>query len=165
MAVCAAGNSLGKLSLDAVIQRDVDETLRSSAFARSETFLQLAWVVGAAVALLLPANKGQLDMSIAAVFLGVATVVLVVRSRSMAAATARAQRAGESARDVRPAAAESDEWVRDEPLPDQQNGTRYSDGSRDADGSRRADGPRHPDNFRYPEPGQPGSATPGPGTV
>lgn len=98
MAVCAAGNSLGKLSLDAVIQRDVDETLRSSAFARSETFLQLAWVVGAAVALLLPANEGRLDMSVAAVFLGVSTVVLVLRSRSMAATTAHAQRAGDEAR-------------------------------------------------------------------
>ncbi len=158
IAVSGAGNSLGKLSLDAVIQRDVDETLRSSAFARSETFLQLAWVVGAAVALLLPANEGQLDTSVAAVFLGVATVVLVVRSRSMAAATARAQRAGDAVRDER-AAAGSEKVVGEQALPDERNGAQYSDGSRYADGHR------NPDNFRFPEPGQPGSAAPGPGTV
>jgi hypothetical protein len=103
MAVCAAGNSLGKLSLDAVIQRDVDETLRSSAFARTETFLQLAWVFGAALALLLPARDGRLDMTIAALFLAGCTVVVVLRSRSMAAVSDRARRA---ARDAGPAAAD-----------------------------------------------------------
>jgi MFS family permease len=100
MAVCAAGNSLGTLSLDAVIQRDVDETLRSSAFARTETFLQLAWVFGAALALLLPARDGRLDMTVAALFLAGCTVVVVLRSRSMAAVSDRARRA---ARDAAPA--------------------------------------------------------------
>lgn len=38
--------SLGKLSLDATIQRDVRESIRTSVFARSETLLQLSWVVG-----------------------------------------------------------------------------------------------------------------------
>jgi MFS family permease len=38
--------SLGKLSLDALIQRDVVEEVRTSMFARSETLLQLSWVVG-----------------------------------------------------------------------------------------------------------------------
>lgn len=38
--------SLGKLSLDAVIQRDVREDVRTSMFARSETLLQLCWVTG-----------------------------------------------------------------------------------------------------------------------
>lgn len=85
MSVSAVGNSLGKLSLDAVVQRDVDETLRSSAFARSETFLQLAWVVGAAVALLLPADEGTLGFTVSGVFLGVSLAFVVLRSRSMAA--------------------------------------------------------------------------------
>jgi MFS family permease len=44
--------SMGKLSLDAVIQRDVSEYIRNSAFARSETVLQLAWVIGGAVGLI-----------------------------------------------------------------------------------------------------------------
>ena len=38
--------SLGKLSLDALIQRDVGEDVRTSMFARSETLLQLSWVTG-----------------------------------------------------------------------------------------------------------------------
>lgn len=38
--------SLGKLSLDAMIQRDVPERVRTSMFARSETLLQLGWVIG-----------------------------------------------------------------------------------------------------------------------
>jgi MFS family permease len=38
--------SLGKLSLDALIQRDVPERVRTSMFARSETLLQLGWVLG-----------------------------------------------------------------------------------------------------------------------
>lgn len=38
--------SLGKLSLDALIQRDVPERVRTSMFARSETLLQLGWVSG-----------------------------------------------------------------------------------------------------------------------
>jgi MFS family permease len=38
--------SLGKLSLDALIQKDVDEHVRTSMFARSETLLQLSWVIG-----------------------------------------------------------------------------------------------------------------------
>jgi MFS family permease len=44
----AAGlcQSLGKLSLDALIQRDVDEAVVTSMFARSETLLQLSWVIG-----------------------------------------------------------------------------------------------------------------------
>lgn len=38
--------SLGKLSLDALIQRDVVEEVRTSMVARSETLLQLSWVIG-----------------------------------------------------------------------------------------------------------------------
>ncbi|GAA0957044.1 hypothetical protein GCM10009554_67280 [Kribbella koreensis] len=47
-------SSLGKLSLDAMIQRDVPETVRTSVFARSETVLQLAWVIGGGCGILLP---------------------------------------------------------------------------------------------------------------
>ncbi len=69
MFVSAVCNSLAKLSLDAIIQRDVAESLRSSAFGRSETFLQLAWVLGATIALLLPSKQGQLGFVVAAVVL------------------------------------------------------------------------------------------------
>jgi hypothetical protein len=43
--------SMAKLALDAVLQRDVEERRRNSAFARSETALQLSWVLGGAVGL------------------------------------------------------------------------------------------------------------------
>jgi hypothetical protein len=47
-------SSLGKLSLDAMIQRDVPESVRTSVFARSETVLQLAWVIGGGCGIVLP---------------------------------------------------------------------------------------------------------------
>ena len=45
---------MGKLSLDATIQRDVPERNRTSAFARSETLLQLSWVLGGFIGIALP---------------------------------------------------------------------------------------------------------------
>ncbi len=61
--------SLGKLALDALIQRDVPEAVRTSAFARSETLMQLSWVAGGAVGILLPLN-GALGLSVAATVVG-----------------------------------------------------------------------------------------------
>ncbi|MFE7134519.1 MFS transporter [Streptomyces sp. NPDC057638] len=61
--------ALAKLSLDALIQRDVPEEVRTSAFARSETLLQMAWVVGGAVGIVLPLN-GVLGMAVAAGIVG-----------------------------------------------------------------------------------------------
>jgi MFS family permease len=48
--------SLAKLSLDSTIQRDVPERVQTSAFARSDTTLQLAWVIGGFVGIALPLN-------------------------------------------------------------------------------------------------------------
>ncbi|WP_221348205.1 MFS transporter [Streptomyces beigongshangae] len=56
--------ALSKLSLDALIQRDVPELVRTSAFARSETLLQMAWVVGGAIGIALPLY-GTLGMAVA----------------------------------------------------------------------------------------------------
>ena len=50
----ATASSLAKISLDAVIQDDLPEESRASAFGRSETILQLAWVFGGALGVLLP---------------------------------------------------------------------------------------------------------------
>ncbi|QLH27071.1 MFS transporter [Streptomyces sp. Rer75] len=68
--------ALGKLSLDALIQRDVPEEVRTSAFSRSETTLQIAWVVGGAVGISLPLS-GVVGMAAAAtmIALGVALSV------------------------------------------------------------------------------------------
>ncbi len=64
-AVAGFAQALAKLSLDALIQRDVPEHVRTSAFARSETLLQVAWVFGGAVGIALPLN-GTLGLSVAA---------------------------------------------------------------------------------------------------
>ncbi|MFF2846988.1 MFS transporter [Streptomyces sp. NPDC058001] len=64
-AVAGFSQALAKLSLDALIQRDVPETVRTSAFARSETLLQMAWVVGGAIGIALPLN-GVLGLSVGA---------------------------------------------------------------------------------------------------
>jgi hypothetical protein len=76
----AAGlaQSLGKLSLDAIVQRDVPEAVRTSAFARSETLLQLSWVIGGGIGIALPLN-GRLGLGLAAVGL-VTMLVLTLRS-------------------------------------------------------------------------------------
>ena len=52
--VAGLAQSLGKLSLDALIQREVPEDTRTSAFARSETLLQLSWVIGGFIGITLP---------------------------------------------------------------------------------------------------------------
>ena len=46
--------SLAKLSLDSTIQRDVHERMQASAFARCDTTLQLAWVIGGFVGIAMP---------------------------------------------------------------------------------------------------------------
>ncbi|MDF3292865.1 MFS transporter [Streptomyces silvisoli] len=68
--------ALGKLSLDALIQRDVPEEVRTSAFARSETVLQLAWVLGGGLGIVLPLN-GVLGLAVGAGLLGVAAAATV----------------------------------------------------------------------------------------
>ncbi|MEV7687189.1 MFS transporter [Streptomyces bungoensis] len=55
-AVAGFAQALAKLALDALIQRDVPELVRTSAFARSETLLQVAWVFGGAVGIVMPLN-------------------------------------------------------------------------------------------------------------
>ncbi len=80
-ATAGVAASLGKLALDSLIQRDVPEAVRTSTFARSETLMQLAWVAGGALGILLPLN-GTLGLAIAAAILGVAllwTVVALLR--------------------------------------------------------------------------------------
>jgi hypothetical protein len=52
--LAATASALAKVCLDAVIQRDLPERSRASAFGRSETVLQLTWVFGGALGVLLP---------------------------------------------------------------------------------------------------------------
>ena len=82
-AAAGVANALGKLCLDAIIQREVPDALRASAFARSETLLQLAWVAGGGLGIALPPN-GPLGFAVAAGLLVVSFAATVVgRRRSL----------------------------------------------------------------------------------
>jgi hypothetical protein len=72
--------ALAKLSLDSTIQRDIPSRIQASAFARSDTTLQLAWVIGGFVGIAMPLMP-QLGLGIAAAVLGLwASFVLLSRS-------------------------------------------------------------------------------------
>lgn len=97
----AAGvcQSFGKLSLDATIQAEIAERYRSSTFARSETLLQVSWVVGAFIGIALPLNA-RLGLAVLAVLM-VANAVWVVRGlRSKPPAPAAASDTGAVAADL-----------------------------------------------------------------
>lgn len=72
--------TLGKLGLDAMIQRDVAEDVRSSAFARSETSLQLAWVLGGGLGIALPL-RGDVGFGIASGAMVVISLLAIGRAR------------------------------------------------------------------------------------
>ena len=95
--------SLAKLALDATIQRDVPERVQSSAFARSDTTLQLAWVIGGFVGIALPLIP-RLGLGIAAAVLA-AWFAFVMLTRPAAAAASRVglelQLVGEGAQQLR----------------------------------------------------------------
>ncbi|RNI18420.1 MFS transporter [Flexivirga caeni] len=75
--VAGTGQQLGKLALDSQIQDTVPEHMRTSMFGRSETLLQLAWVIGGILAVAIPTNA-TLGMILAAVVLVAwASVVLI----------------------------------------------------------------------------------------
>lgn len=73
--------SLGKLSLDALIQRDIPEVVRTSVFARSETLLQLSWVLGGFLGIGVALEPARFGLGVTAVLL-VAWLVLVLRTSS-----------------------------------------------------------------------------------
>lgn len=63
----AAGTAqaLAKFCLDATIQRDVPTRVQASAFARSDTALQLAWVMGGFVGIALPLEPATIGFGVA----------------------------------------------------------------------------------------------------
>ncbi|WP_248583221.1 MFS transporter [Nocardioides sp. InS609-2] len=74
--------SLAKLSLDSTIQRDVPGRIQSSAFALSDTTLQLAWVIGGFVGIAMPLMP-RLGLGFAAAALAAwAAFVLISRRRT-----------------------------------------------------------------------------------
>ncbi len=79
-AVAGFSQSLGKLALDALLQRDIDENRRASVFARTETLLQLTWVLGGFAGILLTlwgSLGGDLGLATAALALVVALAAVL----------------------------------------------------------------------------------------
>ena len=70
------GQALGKLCLDALIQDEVPDAVRTSAFSRSETVLQLGWVIGGAIGLALPLS-GAWGLGIATLLTAAAAAATV----------------------------------------------------------------------------------------
>lgn len=68
--VASTASALAKVSLDAVVQRDLPEHARASAFGRSETVLQMAWVLGGAIGVLAPHDTFRTGFVIVAVVVG-----------------------------------------------------------------------------------------------
>lgn len=83
--------SLAKFCLDSTIQRDIPARVQASAFARSDTTLQLAWVVGGFVGIALPLEPARLGLGVAVAVLG-AWSVYVLAGRRAAASRARPAR-------------------------------------------------------------------------
>jgi MFS family permease len=96
--VAAAAAAVSKLALDATIQREIGEDVRTSVFARSETTLQLAWVIGGGVGILLP-TSAVVGFSVAAAVLGFAlAVALGYRPRRLIAKPSEANRINDDKR-------------------------------------------------------------------
>jgi MFS family permease len=87
--------SLAKLSLDATIQDGVPRHVQASAFARSDTTVQLAWVIGGFVGIAMPLIP-RLGLSVAGICL-VAWTVFVLGTRPGKSAVSRAPVSGRSA--------------------------------------------------------------------
>jgi MFS family permease len=82
--VAATASAVAKVCLDSVIQRDLPEAARASAFGRSETVLQLSWVLGGALGILLPPTYWIGFASVSVLLgLGVAQTVLARRGSSL----------------------------------------------------------------------------------
>jgi predicted MFS family arabinose efflux permease len=78
----ALGQTLVKLALDSIVQREISPDVRSSTFAASETLHQLSWVIGALLGLLLSiTGSGVAGLSVAAAGLALSLAALVAARR------------------------------------------------------------------------------------
>ncbi len=86
-AVVGLALSAAKLAFDSIVQRDAPDAVRGRTFARFETHFQIAWVVGAAVPVVLPLSQ---DDGLGLVGLG-AVLTFFAYLGGLAAAAARAR--------------------------------------------------------------------------
>lgn len=82
--LASVASALAKISLDATIQNELPEQSRASAFGRSETILQLTWVLGGAIGVLLP-TVFWIGFTVISVMMaiGLAQTVVVSRGRTL----------------------------------------------------------------------------------
>ncbi|SDL19774.1 Major Facilitator Superfamily protein [Nonomuraea maritima] len=101
--VTAFAQELGKLALDAIVQREIGEEVRSSTFGVVEAVLQLAWVTGGLIGLVLSLTRshapGLVTLSVA--LIAVFGWLLVSRRRRVRAAEDRLRRGGSGVADQR----------------------------------------------------------------
>jgi len=81
---------LAKLCFDALVQRDVPEHVRTSVFGWSETMLQMLWVLGGALGIVLPLDP-RIGFPVCAAAV-TWTVVVAARQKRVAARYAPAPR-------------------------------------------------------------------------
>ena len=82
--VTSGASAIAKASLDASLQDDLPEESRASAFGRSESLLQLAWVAGGAIGVLIYTELWVGFTAISAVLiLGLAQTVVSYRGDSL----------------------------------------------------------------------------------
>ncbi|MFW0785452.1 MFS transporter [Gordonia sp. CPCC 206044] len=78
--VASGTSAIGKVCLDSSIQDDLPEESRASAFGRSETVLQLGWVFGASLGVLLPTTL-WIGFTVVAVLMAVGLLQTVLTTR------------------------------------------------------------------------------------
>ena len=82
--VTSGSSAIAKASLDASLQDDLPEESRASAFGRSESVLQLAWVLGGALGVLVYTDLWVGFTAITAVLiLGLAQTIVSFRGDSL----------------------------------------------------------------------------------
>jgi MFS family permease len=82
--VTSGSSAIAKASLDASLQDDLPEESRASAFGRSESFLQLAWVLGGAIGVLVYTELWVGFTAITAVLIpGLAQTIVSFRGDSL----------------------------------------------------------------------------------
>jgi len=80
----ALGQTLVKLALDSIVQREIGEEVRSSTFAASETLHQLSWVAGGLAGLAMSlTNSGVTGLSVAAGGLALSLSALMLKRRRL----------------------------------------------------------------------------------
>ncbi|MFZ2512816.1 MAG: MFS transporter, partial [Gordonia sp. (in: high G+C Gram-positive bacteria)] len=78
--IASAASAIGKVCLDSTIQDDLPEASRASAFGRSETVLQLCWVLGASLGVLLPTTL-WIGFTVVAVLMAIGLAQTILTSR------------------------------------------------------------------------------------